>query len=130
MQVAAGLRPEITVFGTDYDTPDGTCIRDYVHVADLAEGHIAALAALEDISSGSFAAYNLGTGRGHSVHEVVSVVEQVSGRAVPIVLAERRIGDPAVLVADARAARNALGWTPQRSSLELIVQDAWKFAHG
>lgn len=129
MQAAAGLRPDIKVFGTDYDTPDGTCIRDYVHVADLAEGHIAALLALEDTAAGSFAVYNLGTGVGHSVQEVITVVEQVSGNPVPVVLADRRAGDPAVLVADPRAAQIALGWVAQRSSLEVIVQDAWRFAH-
>ncbi len=120
-------RPPIEVFGTDYPTPDGTCIRDYVHVTDLAEAHLCALARLEQGS----VTYNLGNGSGHSVLEVLGAVEAVTGRAVPRVLAPRRPGDPAVLVACARRIREEAGWTPRFAALEQIVRTAaaWRAAH-
>ena len=126
LQVAQGRRASISLFGTDYDTPDGTCVRDYIHVSDLADAHVAALRAL---LSGRHAALtcNLGTGRGHSVREVVEVVRSVTGHAVPAVEAARRAGDPASLVADASRAERLLGWTPTRSSLPEIVASAWRW---
>jgi UDP-glucose-4-epimerase GalE len=113
----------LSVFGTDYPTEDGTAVRDYIHVDDLASAHIAALEYL--IKRGTSRAFNLGTGEGHSVHEVLETVEQVSKIAVPHRATERRAGDPPVLVADSRAAKELLSWTPQRSSLREIVESAW-----
>lgn len=115
VQAALGMRGELTVFGTDYDTPDGTCIRDYVHVSDLARAHVLALERLLS-GQGSLTA-NLGTGRGYSVLEVLDAVEAAVGRPVPRRLAGRRPGDPARLVADAAWARSALGWTPRYPAL-------------
>jgi UDP-glucose 4-epimerase len=123
IDAATGARPAITVFGTDYPTPDGTCIRDYIHVADLAEAHLAALDHLE--RGGPSLAFNLGTGQGHSVREVIQAVESVSGRKVPVVFGARRDGDPPVLVASAKRAEGVLGWRARRPSLREIVADAW-----
>ncbi len=124
LEAALGRRT-LTVFGTDYDTPDGTCIRDYIHVVDLCEAH---LAALEHLSrGGEGGAFNLGTGRGASVKEVIEVVERVSGTRVPVTYGPRREGDPPRLVAAADKARRELQWQPKRSSLETIVADAWRF---
>lgn len=122
LQAAYGERPDIAVFGTDYDTPDGTCVRDYVHVADLAEAHTLALRRLID-GGGSLAA-NLGTGRGFSVREVIDAVRRVTGRPIPVRLADRRPGDPAVLVADATRARQELGWVPAFPYLETLIRHA------
>jgi UDP-glucose 4-epimerase len=120
---ATGRRPHIEIFGTDYPTPDGTCLRDYVHVSDLADAHVKAL---ESISGGGHsAAYNLGTGQPHSVREVIDTVAQVTGRDVPWTLAPRRPGDPAVLYAAARKAEAELGWVPKLGDLETIVRTAW-----
>jgi UDP-glucose-4-epimerase GalE len=113
----------LSVFGTDYPTEDGTAVRDYIHVDDLASAHIAALEYLT--KKGTSRAFNLGTGRGHSVREVLEMVEQFSKIAVPHRAAARRPGDPAVLVADNRAAIELLGWKPQRSSLREIIESAW-----
>jgi len=113
----------LSVFGTDYPTEDGTAVRDYIHVEDLASAHLLALEYL--LKQGASRAFNLGTGQGHSVREVLEMVEQVSKIAVPHRAAERRPGDPAVLVADSRAAEQLLGWTPRRSSLREIVESAW-----
>jgi UDP-glucose-4-epimerase GalE len=113
----------MSVFGTDYPTEDGTAVRDYIHVDDLASAHIAALEYL--IKKGASRAFNLGTGHGHSVREVLRTVEQVSKVTVPFRAADRRPGDPPVLVADSRAAKELLSWTPQRSSLREIVESAW-----
>jgi UDP-glucose-4-epimerase GalE len=125
--VRAALRGEtITVFGTDWPTPDGTCVRDYVHVADLAEAHVKAMARLEKGEPGG--AWNLGTGRGHSVREVLAAVERATGRKVARVDGPRRAGDVAALVAKADRARADLGWTPTRSALDRIVADAVAFA--
>ncbi|HVS88641.1 MAG TPA: UDP-glucose 4-epimerase GalE [Candidatus Acidoferrum sp.] len=120
---AALTRFPLSVFGTDYPTEDGTAVRDYIHVDDLASAHIAALEYL--IKKGTSRAFNLGTGQGHSVREVLQTVERVSKMAVPYRAAARRPGDPAVLVADSRAAKELLSWTPQRSSLREIVESAW-----
>jgi UDP-glucose 4-epimerase len=111
------------VFGTDYPTPDGTCVRDYVHVSDLAAAHVRALGRL-DAGSPS-AAYNLGSGHGASVRQVIDVVGRVTGRDVPFTVEPRRPGDPAALVAGNGLARHDLGWTPKFDSLERIVETAW-----
>jgi len=125
LQAAAGRRPAIRVFGTDYDTPDGTCIRDYIHVQDLCGAH---LAALERLAAGApSAAYNLGNGQGFSVREVIAAAERVIGRSIPVEFAPRRPGDPARLVADSRAARAALAWTPAHPDLDTIVAHAWQW---
>ncbi|MFJ6935619.1 UDP-glucose 4-epimerase GalE [Streptomyces sp. NPDC101132] len=125
LQVALGQRGSISVFGDDYPTPDGTCVRDYIHVADLAQAH---LAALETAAPGEHLICNLGNGSGFSVREVIETVRKVTGHPVPEVIAPRRPGDPAVLVASAATARDRLGWTPTRSDLAGIVSDAWEFA--
>ncbi len=122
-----GRRPPLQVFGTDYPTPDGTCIRDYIHVADLAEAHLLALDRLEHGS----VTWNLGTETGHSVLEVLQAVARVAGRAVPHTLAPRRPGDPPVLVASARRIRAEAGWQPHHAALDDIVRTAfaWRAAH-
>lgn len=125
LQVALGKRESISVFGDDYPTPDGTCVRDYIHVADLAEAH---LLALDAAAPGEHLICNLGNGNGFSVREVVDTVRRVTGHPVPEVVAPRRGGDPAVLVASARTARERLGWQPSRADLAGIVSDAWAFA--
>jgi UDP-glucose-4-epimerase GalE len=122
---AMGLRPALEIYGADYDTPDGTAIRDYLHVTDLGEAHVAALRYLD--AGGQSTAINLGTGRGYSVREVTAMVEQVSGRKVPVREVGRRAGDPPCLVADASKSARVLGWKPQRSSLEEIVRTAWNW---
>ncbi|GAA2797245.1 UDP-glucose 4-epimerase GalE [Streptomyces showdoensis] len=124
LQVALGQRAAINVYGDDYPTPDGTCVRDYIHVADLAEAH---LLALDAMTAGEHLICNLGNGNGFSVREVVETVRKVTGHPVPEVMAERRAGDPAVLVASADTARERLGWTPSRPDLAAIVEDAWAF---
>jgi UDP-glucose-4-epimerase GalE len=128
IQAAQGLRPQINIYGTDYDTDDGTCIRDYIHVSDLATGHVAAVSTLLQTDGPVFTPLNLGTGSGHSVREVIDAVTEISGYAFNVVEAERRSGDPAVLVADASAARAILGWGASHSSIQEIVKDAWTFA--
>jgi len=121
-------RERLQIFGTDYPTPDGTAIRDYVHVADLASAHISALQYLSQ--GGESRALNLGTGIGASVLEVIAMVQTVAGRAVPSVAAPRRAGDPPVLVASSAMARRALKWEPSYSSLETIVESAWRWHSG
>jgi UDP-glucose 4-epimerase len=118
---ALGTRPPLTVFGTDYPTPDGTCIRDYVHVTDLADAHLRVLARLGHGSC----RYNLGSGTGYSVREVIEAVERVGGRPVPHHFGERRAGDPAVLVASSQRLRADTGWSPRFGALEEIVRTAW-----
>ncbi|MFH9658507.1 UDP-glucose 4-epimerase GalE [Streptomyces sp. NPDC017248] len=125
LQVAQGRREAISVYGEDYPTPDGTCIRDYIHVADLADAHLLALAAA---APGEHLICNLGNGNGFSVREVIETVREVTGHPVPEVSAPRRGGDPAVLVAAADTAREKLGWNPTRADLAGIVADAWEFA--
>jgi UDP-glucose 4-epimerase len=122
LQVAAGQRESMTVFGEDYPTPDGTCIRDYVHVGDLADAHLLALPAP---AAGEHRIYNLGNGTGFSVQEVVDAVREVTGHPVPVVVGERRAGDPAQLVASSDRIRADLGWTPKHTELRGIVRDAW-----
>lgn len=125
VETALGRRPHFEIFGTDYPTPDGTAIRDYTHVSDLAAAHVQALKRL--LAGGESIALNLGTGRGHSVREVVEAVEQVSGRTLPVREGPRRPGDPPVLVADAGNARQALGWSPKFTGLVGIVESAWRW---
>jgi UDP-glucose 4-epimerase len=127
IETALGRRHELQVMGTDYPTPDGTAIRDFVHVTDLADAHVRALRHLE--REGASGALNLGTGSGHSVREVIAMVERVSGRTVNARNAPRRAGDPPALVAAPGRARQLLGWRPQWSSLETIVQTAYRW-HG
>jgi UDP-glucose 4-epimerase len=122
--VALGKRPHVAVFGTDYPTPDGTCVRDYVHVDDLAEAHVLSL---EKMTPGTFAAFNVGTGLGHSVREVIRTAEGVTGKKIAVVESARRPGDPAELVAAAGAIRKAFGWKPRYPDLETIVRHAWEW---
>ncbi|MFI7094964.1 UDP-glucose 4-epimerase GalE [Streptomyces lydicus] len=124
LQVAQGKREAISVYGDDYPTPDGTCVRDYIHVADLAEAHLLALAAA---TAGEHLICNLGNGNGFSVREVIETVRKVTGHPIPEVAAPRRGGDPAVLVASAQTAIDRLGWRPSRADLAGIVADAWQF---
>ncbi|MGW2922728.1 UDP-glucose 4-epimerase GalE [Streptomyces angustmyceticus] len=125
LQVARGKREAISVYGDDYPTPDGTCVRDYIHVADLAEAH---LLALDAATAGEHLICNLGNGNGFSVREVIETVRKVTGHPIPEITAPRRGGDPAVLVASARTATERLGWRPSRADLADIVTDAWRFA--
>jgi UDP-glucose 4-epimerase len=127
LDVALGKRKQIDVFGNDYQTPDGTCVRDYVHVCDLAEAHMLALGALDTRS----VRYNLGNGKGYSVLEVIETARRVTGHAIPMQVAARRPGDPAVLVASSERIRAELGWQPRFAELEAIVASAWawKKAH-
>lgn len=124
LQVALGQRPHIDVFGTDYDTPDGTCIRDYVHVMDLADAHILALEALAD---GRSRTYNLGSGAGYSVLEVIETARRVTGHPIPVQTGPRRAGDLARLVADSRKIKAELGWEPKYGDLQSIVETAWRW---
>jgi UDP-glucose 4-epimerase len=122
LEVAAGQRPSVSVFGTDYPTPDGTAVRDYVHVADLADAHVLALEALDDHGR---LTCNLGNGTGFSVREVIEAARRVTGHPLPAEDAPRRPGDPATLVASSGRARELLGWEPRRRDLDAIVADAW-----
>jgi UDP-glucose 4-epimerase len=124
LQVALRQRPHIEVFGTDYPTPDGTCIRDYIHVDDLGEAH---LLALEKIEPGKGLCLNLGTGRGYSIREVIKTAEHVTGKPVAAKDGPRRLGDPPALVAAADRARQALGWTPRYPELKQIIETAWNW---
>ena len=125
LQVATGERDAIRIFGTDYPTVDGTCVRDYVHVADLAQAHLLTLEALLDGAESM--TYNLGNSRGSSVLEVVEAVRRVTGHPIPAVVEGRRSGDPAVLVADSTRIRQELGWKPHYEELEQIVETAWRW---
>lgn len=122
IQVALGQRDVIKIFGGDYPTPDGTCVRDYIHVEDLAQAHILALQALKERE---VLHYNLGNGNGFSVKEVIETVRDVTGREIPSEITARRPGDPAVLIADSRRIREELGWRPKHTDLRSIVQSAW-----
>jgi UDP-glucose 4-epimerase len=124
LQVASGQRDELMLYGDDYPTPDGTCVRDYIHVADLATAH---LLALESLRPGSHEIYNLGNGDGYSNRQVVETVREVTGRPVPVKLAPRRPGDSASTVASSAKARRDLGWRPARPRLHDIIADAWSF---
>ena len=125
LQVASGKREKIFVYGNDYDTQDGTCIRDYIHVSDLCQAHLLALEKL--LKDGKSARYNLGNGNGFSVQEVIDTARKVTGKSIPQENAARRAGDPAVLIADSQLAVRELGWQPQFNSLEKIIGDAWKW---
>jgi UDP-glucose-4-epimerase GalE len=121
---AMGKRPHIEIFGTDYPTPDGTCVRDYIHVDDLATAH---LAALERLQPGQGMHYNLGIGRGYSVREVIAAVEDVTGKKVPVKEGPRRAGDPPVLIASSAKIQKELGWKPDYTDLRRIVETAWNW---
>lgn len=125
LRAAAGLGPPLRLFGTDYRTPDGTCLRDYVHVSDLATAHVAALE--RALATPKMAAFNLGTGNPHSVKQVIDVVARITGREVPFEVHERRPGDVASLYADPSAACRELNFVFERSNLDTIVGDAWRF---
>jgi UDP-glucose 4-epimerase len=121
LQVALGHRPNAEIYGTDLPTPDGTCVRDYIHVRDLASAHILAL------STGKSGFYNLGTGGGTSVREVINACRKVTGHAIPTIEKPRRAGDPARLIASSEKARQSLGWKPQFENIEAIVESAWRW---
>jgi len=122
LQVALGQRKELSIYGTDYPTADGTCVRDYVHVSDLASAHVLVLQALKEKDK---LIYNLGNGHGFSVREVIETARRVTGQAIPALETQRRPGDPAVLVASAEKIKKELGWQPEYASLEAIVRSAW-----
>ena len=122
LEVALGLRDEIQLFGDDYETPDGTCIRDYIHVSDIADAHVLALSSIDELDSGAF---NLGTGTGFSNRDVIESVRRVTGHSIPVVPAPRRIGDPARLVAGAARATDVLDWRPAYPTLDAMVETAW-----
>jgi UDP-glucose 4-epimerase len=124
LQVALGQRKEISIFGTDYPTKDGTCIRDYIHVVDLADAHVLALEALDREPQLIF---NLGNGRGFSVREVIEVARRITGQAIPAIEMPRRAGDPAVLVASSEKIKRELGWKPRYAELETIIASAWEW---
>ena len=119
LKVALGQRPHVEVYGTDYETPDGTCIRDYIHIVDLAQAHILAL------GSEASAFYNLGTGGGNSVSEVIECCRRITGHPIPVVEKERRPGDPPRLIAASARIKAALGWEPRYQSLDAIIASAW-----
>ena len=125
LQAASGRREAITVFGQDYDTPDGTCLRDYIHVNDLVDAHVKAIEYLK-IKDES-AAFNLGNGQGFSVKEIIEAARQVTGRPISVMYADRRAGDPPVLVADSSLAKSVLHWRPQYHDIHSIIEDAWKW---
>lgn len=125
LQVPNGKREAITIFGDDYQTPDGTCIRDYIHVTDLAMAHILAVQYLRDGNISNI--FNLGNGVGFSVKEVIETARKVTGHPIPAVISERRAGDPARLIASSEKARQVLGWNPQHDDLEKIIASAWKW---
>jgi UDP-glucose 4-epimerase len=123
LEVALGKREKLFVFGNDYDTPDGTCVRDYIHVIDLAQAHILALRALDQGSR----TYNLGNGRGYSILELIETARQVTGHPIPFEFAPRRPGDPALLIAESEEINHDLGWTPRYPDLRSIIESAWKW---
>lgn len=125
LQAAAGFRAGISVFGDDYPTPDGTCIRDYVHVCDLAQAHVQALRHL--LRGGENIVLNLGSGRGFSVREIIDAVRRITGQDFPVTVQARRAGDPAILVASSDKAASLLGWKPEYSSLDAIISTAWNW---
>lgn len=122
-QAVKGERPNIALFGTDYDTPDGTCIRDYIHVSDLVDAHLLAIQKMDDSPTNE---YNLGNGSGYSVKEVIAAVEKVTGKTVPVEMAQRRAGDPARLVASSEKVKLELGWVPKYPEIEQIIASAWE----
>lgn len=123
LQVALGQREKIVIFGDDYDTPDGTCVRDYIHVIDLAQAHILAL---RDLHNGS-RKYNLGNGRGYSIRQVIETARDVTGQPIPAVVGPRRPGDPDILIASSESINHDLGWTPRYPKLQTIIETAWNW---
>jgi len=123
LQAASGRRAAITVYGRDYDTPDGTCVRDYIHVQDLCDAHLLALEGL--LAGGGSSRFNLGNGAGYSINQVIEAARRVTGREIAVLDGPRRAGDPARLVADPALARSVLGWSPQFGDLDAIIADAW-----
>jgi UDP-glucose 4-epimerase len=121
LKVALGQKPEVEIYGNDYDTPDGTCIRDYIHILDLSHAHILALGA------GQSAYYNLGTGGGASVREVIDCCRKITGREIPVVEKPRRPGDPPRLIAASDKIKGELGWQPRFQSLDAIIESAWRW---
>ncbi len=128
LAAAAGKLPALTLFGNDYHTPDGTCLRDYVHVTDIAEAHLSALAYLGQ--GGANTILNIGNNKGYSVLEVIKTAEQITGKKIPVVTGDRRAGDPALLLCDNSLARQVLNWEPKLSSLEKIIETAWQWELG
>jgi UDP-glucose 4-epimerase len=125
LQAASGRLPAITVYGRDYDTPDGTCVRDYIHVQDLCDAHLLALERL--LAGGASSRFNLGNGAGYSINEVIEAARRVTGRPIAVLDGPRRAGDPARLVADPALARAELGWAPKLAALDAIIGDAWSW---
>jgi UDP-glucose 4-epimerase len=125
LQTALGLRPNLELYGTDYPTPDGTCIRDYIHVLDLAQAHLLAVKALAAGSPSQI--FNLGNGQGYSNRQVIAVAEAVTGKKIPVKESPRRPGDPAILVASSERIKAELGWKPKFPKLESIVETAWRW---
>lgn len=128
LQTALGQREAITIFGEDYETKDGTCVRDYVHVVDLCEAHLLALEYLQ--TGGKSEAINLGSNEGFSVKEMVAQARQVTGKKIPAIMGARRAGDPSILVAQSEKARKVLGWQPKYTNIEMILQTAWQWHQG
>ncbi len=124
LQVALGQRDKIVIFGDDYNTPDGTCVRDYIHIVDLAEAHILAMQALAD---GPSRKYNLGNGRGYSIKQVIETAREVTGHPIPAVIGDRRPGDPDILIASSETINHDLGWRPMYPELKQIIQMAWNW---
>jgi len=124
LQVALGLRESITIFGDDYPTPDGTCIRDYIHVDDLGAAHVLAL---DKLIPGAGLKLNLGSGQGYSVREIINACRRITGKSIPEVVGPRRAGDPPALLADATRARDVLVWSPRHSELDEIITTAWRW---
>lgn len=125
LQVPLGQREQVSIYGDDYDTRDGTCVRDYIHVTDLAQAHILAMEYLQN--GGESSIFNLGNGVGFTVKEVIETARKVTGHAIPAQVTPRRAGDPAQLVASSEKAKTILGWKPQYDDLETIIQSAWKW---
>jgi UDP-glucose 4-epimerase len=125
LQVPLAQRAHVSIFGDDYATPDGTCIRDYLHVSDLADAHILALEMLRN--GGESNIYNLGSGKGFSVKEIIDVARKVTGHPIPAIVQKRRAGDPAVLIASSDKIKQQLGWKPKRDNLKTIIQTAWNW---
>ncbi|MCA9921080.1 MAG: UDP-glucose 4-epimerase, partial [Anaerolineales bacterium] len=124
LEVALGKRDKIVIFGDDYDTLDGTCVRDYIHVVDLAEAHILAMRALAD---GQSRKYNLGNGRGYSIRQVIDTAREVTGHPIPAVVGDRRPGDPDILIAGSETINHDLGWKPIYPDLKRIIETAWNW---
>jgi len=128
LQTALKKREHFYIFGNDYDTPDGTCIRDYVHVDDLAQAHISSLKYLE--GGGSSTQYNIGNGSGYSVRELVTEAERVTQGEISLIIAGRRVGDPAILISDSQKIKNELGWQPEYSDINTILETSWRWQKG